>query len=869
MIRGACRLVVRMSSLLAPRRLRGAWREEWLAEIDAAARTSGGRALRMALGAPLDAVTSRWTTRKEGAWNGVWSGAWGSDLKQTLRSVAKSSGHVLTVSLCLGIGIAVCTATFSILNAFMHGDRPGIEDRARLPRLHIYGNQRHSDASLDEFAVLAEGSPSLAGMAAEGRQDFSIRVPGHQPMHVVGAFVNGQFFQTLGTRPRAGHLLSPVDDRPDAPLAVVLSHGFWNGRLGAPSDIVGKPIVLGDRDAVVAGIAPEGFTGLASDDVDGPGGFKVYVPLAHARTWPGARNPRWSWLNMAGRVRGELDVAALSAEMQPLAARLEGLDGERRRDARIVPVANGLAPGTGNTELIGLMLLMMAAPLTVLAIGCANVANLQLVRASLRSRELAVRASLGASRGQIIRLLTLEAAVLAIGGFAVAAMLIGALLKIAELVLPIPFGIDYRVLLFSGGLALAVVGATGLLPALAATRERTADGLRSGGRSIAGGNSRVRRGLVVAQVSLCFLLLLTAAVFTRGLVLLTDVVPPHAASVTIAELRFDILNYAPAERRRLLDELEALLRADNRVANLGFTTVKPMGGEQSLVWLPNDPPEAQRWESSKHVTPSFFETANIRLARGRTFNTGETAIVVDEAFVAQHQIAEPVIGRALKVAFEGGDDIRMATIVGVAAEASSPSMFGESPGTMYIPLTERVPPYVAVWVRSPHAREMIAVTREKLAQADPALPALSIRTLRDHYEEDTAFLGYIAKAASGLGAVALVLAVSGLYSVIAFFVALRMNEFGIRIALGARAADIVRMVVGQALRLVGLGLAAGALFGAPLLMALDASFTFTEPFDPLVILPTAAILAVTASLAAWVPARRAATIEAAVALRTE
>jgi len=870
-IRGACRLIVRAASVLAPRRLRAAWREEWLAEIDAAATARGTlRALRMALGAPLDALSSRWTTREQGALKGMWHGAWASDFRHTLRGVTRAPGHVLTVSLCLGVGIAVCTAAFSLLNAFMYGDRPGIEDRGRLPRLYAHGEKSY-DASLDEFAAIAEGSRNLstiASIAAEGRSDFSIRVPGHEPMHVVGAFVNGAFFQTLGTRPLAGRLLTPADDRPDAPLAVVISHSFWNGRLGAPADIVGKPIVLGDSDAVIAGVAPEGFTGLASDDIDGPGGYKVYVPMAHARTWPGVRSPRDSWFNMAARLREGVTPAQVTAEMQPIAARLQGMDAERRKDARFIVMANGLAPGTSNAQLFAMIILMMSAPLTVLAIGCANVANLQLVRASLRSRELAVRASLGASRGQVVRLLTLEAAALSIGGFVTAAVILNVLLTIAELVVPVPVEVDVRVLIFSAGVAVAIVVATGLLPALSATRGRAADGLRSGGRSIASGNSRVRRGLVIAQVALCFLLLLTAGVFTRGLLDETSAVPAYASSITIAELRFDLRSYAPAERRRLLDTLEARLRADSRVANVGLTSVRPTGWEQSRVWLPADAPGHERFEDSNHVTPSFFDTAHIRMVRGRAFKSGETSIVVDEAFIKEHQLPEPVLGQTLKVAFEGNEDIRMAPIVGVASAPAGDSMAMDANPTIYIPL-EQAPRYVGLWVRSPHAREMITVARETLAQADPNLPAVSIRTLEDHYNDDAAFLGYIASAASGLGIVSLLLAVSGLYSVIAFFVALRTSEFGIRVALGARGADIVRMVIGQAGRLVLIGLGVGAVLGTPLLVGFNATLPITNPFDPLLIGSVAAILALTALGAAWIPARRASLVDAAIALRTD
>ena len=861
-----------LSSLLVAGHRRAAWREEWRAEVAAVATSRGAlAALRLSLGAPIDALSSRWTTRATSG--SRWDGAWHTDIKQTARSLMRSPGHVLTVSLCLGVGIAVCPTTFSILNAFMHGDRPGIEDRAHMPRVYIYGNQDHRDASLEEFAVLAEQAPAFDGIAAEGRAEFSIRVPGHQPMHVVGAFVNGAFFNTLGTRPLAGRLLSPADDQRTAPLAVVLGHAFWKGRIGSPADIVGRTIVIGDREAVVAGVAPEGFAGLASDDVDGPGGFKVYVPLAHAPGWPGVRPSNLSWLNMAGRVRGDVDPSAITAQMQPVAARLEAMNPERRRDARIVVDTTGLAPGTGAGEVLAMMLLMMAAPLTVLAIGCANVANLQLVRASLRSRELAVRASLGASRGQVVRLLTLEAAMLAIGGLAAAAALMSVLLNIAELVVPIPVDVDLRVLLFSIGMAVLAVGATGVLPALAATRGRTAEGLRAGGRSMSAGNSRIRRGLVVAQVSLCFLLLLTAAVFTRGLILLTGQMPEHATRTLVTEVRFTIRNYPLAERRRVLDEFEARMRADNRVETVAFASTRPLRSQQTRFWLPADNPEVERYGSGIMVSPAFFHTSHVALLRGRTFTPGEnTAVIINDAFIAEHQLTEPVLGTTLKVDFgEEGEAARrgrMATIVGVAAS------IGAGPGgpnpIVYMPMPPQAAPnYVGIWVRTPYAREMAEVARQTLAQVDPELPALAIRTLDDYIEEDARPLTHIANTAGGLGAVALLLAISGVYSVIAFFVALRTSEFGIRMALGARAADIVRMVIGQATRLVGLGLLVGAVLGTPLLVALHSFFPFARPFDPLVIVPTALALTLTAVAASWIPARRAAAIEASVALRAD
>jgi predicted permease len=862
------RLIVSAASLLAPRALRGRWREEWRGEFEAAARHGATRALRLALGAPFDAISSRWTTRPSRPPRG--SGPWHTDLKQTVRSLARSPGHVAVVALCLGVGIAVCTTAFSILNAFIGGELPGVAERARIGRLHLSagsdGPPDFNDSAVADYEILRDGSPSFAAMAAEGQATFAVRVPGRDAMNVDGAFVTGTYFEVLGARPYLGRLLQPSDDRPDAPLAVVLSHRFWNARLGTPADIVGRTMVIGGRDAFVVGVAPEGF-------FDRRG--RVYVTLAQARGWPGAPPPQERWLNVYGRLTVPMDRERLAAELQPLAARIEARDPVERRNARIAITDMTSTPDRTIGVLMFVVMLNLAAPLVVLAIGCANVANLQLVRASLRARELAVRVSLGASRGQIVRLLTFEAVLLVFAAFAVSALGIWILLRVASLVVPIPVHLDARVMLFSAGIAVLVIAATGLLPGLISTRAAAAAGLRTGGRSMTSGNSRMRRGLVVTQVALCFLLLLVAALFTRGLSVVAGQVPSDAPHTLVTELRFDLQrNSAPAQRRAFLDAFDARMRADGRVRAIGYTNQAPFrGGGDVRVWRAADRIEAGRSTDAASVAGDFFEVSGVRVLRGRALTDADTgaltSVIVDETFVRRFKLAEPVVGQSLRLSLSPEEDSapRHVTIVGVASNALS-SDSTSRPSTLYLPLTTP-DDYVAAWVAAADAGRLTESVRRTIADIDPELPALAVRTLEDHYAVENQMLHLIARTAGGLGAVSLLLALSGLYSVIAFFVALRTSEFGVRIALGAQSRDIVRMVLGQALTLVAIGLAVGALLGVPLLMALDSFFSFTEPFDPAVVLPTALVLGLTALVAGWVPARKAASIEAAVALRAD
>jgi predicted permease len=791
---------------------------------------------------------------------------------------------VAVVALCLGVGIAVCTTTFSILNAFTTGELPGVRERARLGRLHLSGG----NSSVADYAIMRDGSPSFTGIAAEGSGTFAVRASGRAPVNVEGAFVSGNYFEVLGTIAALGRLLNPSDDRPDVPLAVTISHAFWNARLGAPADIVGKPIVIGGRHAIVTGVAPPGFVGLRGAEMNDGTGFAVYLPLLHAGGWPGARSPDSRWLNVYGRLTVPLDRERLEAELLPLAGRVVSAAGPAGpaatnpgtlRKARIDVTETWATPDIASTPLLLFMYVsMLAAPLAVLAIGCANVANLQLVRASLRMRELAVRASLGATRGQIIRLLTFEAVLLAIAAFATGALGIRILLYVAELVLPVTVTLDARVMTFAAALAVLVIGATGLLPGLSSTRSDTSAHLRSGGRALASGNSRLRRGLVVAQVTLCFLMLLTAGVFIRGMAVNAGATPPHAPHTLITQLRFDVLDkYVPAERRAYLDAFEARLRADGRVRGIGYTSDGLLSGGTARVWRSGDQPDAGKYSDAVTVGGDFFNIVGVRVLRGRALTTADaaaaTAVMVNEAFIAKFELTEPVVGQSVRIASPGERDTaaRHVTIVGVASEQAPvgvPDPFADP--KIYLSLNlSAVPGDMSVWISADNAAQLTDVVRRVLTELDPELPVVAVRTLEESLIEGNELQWRVAQTAGGLGIAALLLAVSGLYSVIAFFVALRTNEFGIRVALGARSADIVRMVLGQALRLAGLGLAAGAVLGTPLLMALHASFPFTQPFDPAVVLPTALLLAVTALVAGWVPARKASSIQASEALRAD
>ena len=890
-------------SRIVPRAHRERWLEEWRAEL-----AHGRRS--MILGAPLDAWEMRKGDTHLFATPGAgrrWRGPWRTDVRQTFRSLARSPGHVITVSLCLGIGIAVSVTTFSILSSILTGDLPGIQDRQRLMRIYLtaegwLGHRSPSNASLSDYEILRQGSPSLPEIAAEGRWDFAVRTPSG-PAAIEGAFVSGNYFQVLGTQPALGRLLRPDDDRLGAEAAVVLSHAFWTAQLGASAGVVGSTIIVGGQDMQVVGVAPRHFSGTDVGDLGEPPGlrYRIYVPLSLSATLAPALGRHEEWLTIGGRAVSDRSRDAMAAEMQPLAGRIEAANPRLRKNAGVMVLQSGAGPRDTPTVVALIITLLMSAPITVLLIGCANVANLQLVRATLRRRELAVRLSVGASRGQLVGLLAFESVVLAVTACAAGALGTHLLLKIAALVIPFHISIDWPVLAFIVVVAALVVLVTGVIPGWLATRAREGISLAASSRSTTGGTSRVRRALVVAQIALSLLLLLTAALFTRSLAVLAGRVPHSAARVIVAEMRFDTLGYSQEQRSVFVESLRARLEPDGRVEAIGLNTTAPLRQGGRRFWLPGDAPNRVRTSGGGEVTPDWFEAAGAEVLRGRTFTQEDVrlgnAAIVDRAFIQKYRLPEPVLGTVLRVERSGPDTQPVpqddgvvgpsesvifqsgpgrttvatygdAVIVGIAGDTLSRPLDPAPRPSLYVPLRE-IPDYLAFYVRSNRPEELRQQVRETMAAIDPNLPAIEISTLANRFDDDAGDIRLLARAASGLGLAAVILAVAGVYSVVAFFVSLRTHEFGIRLAIGARPRDIVTMVIEQSSRLVLVGVFGGLVLSAPVLLFLGKAFPYASPFDPIALLGPAAVLSLTALVAASLPARRAGQVDPCAALRSE
>lgn len=865
---------------IVPSDTRERWLEEWRAEL-----AHGGS--RMMAGALPDALAMRDVAARPRHWRGPWL----TDTKQTLRSLARAPWHVATVTVCLGIGIAVTVTVFSILATILTGDMPGVRDRASLMRLYLTsdrlsGGRRAVDpASIHEFNVLRKGTTNMRMVAAEGGWHFALRITDGSSSLVRGAFVSGNYFDVLGTTPALGRLLLPSDDAADAPVAVVLSYAFWSAHFGARPDAIGSTVVVGGRDAVIVGVAPQFFSGTDVGDLGEPPGlrYRIYVPLAHVPTLARIVDPRKvSWLKVIGRADGQSDRQRLAAEFEPLALRIEAEDPDERKNAAVLIQPEVMGPSDTFAVVAVIILLMMAAPMTVLAIACANVANLQLVRATLRARELAVRSSLGASRTQLVRLLTIESSALALLAVTAGALGTHVLLRIVATVVPFHITIDRDVVVFVIAVAALVILVTGVIPGWLATTPGESLALTGGQRSTSHSISRLRRSLVVAQVALSLLLLLTAALFTRSLGFLAGRIPPIAHESVVAEIRFDTLGYEASRRESFATEIESRLSADTRVGAIGFSATAPFRRGGRRVWLPGDGEDVFRGVDAAEVSEGWFRAAGLTTLRGRTY-VGEDLrsghVVVNEAFVRRHRLEDP-IGTVVRVdsiptvrsITQMVDDtsrrVESVTIIGVVSNGLTRPLIPEPIPTLYLPL-RGIPDYVSVYVRTAAPVAIQGRIPQLMAAIDPDLPAVSIATLADRFDEDAGDIRLLASAASGLGLSALALALAGVYSLVAFFVSLRTHEFGIRLAIGARPADIVRMVVLQASQLVGLGSIIGLLIGSPVLIGLSKAFPYTSAFDPIGVLVPLFGLMAAAVVAAIAPARRAARVDPCSALRSE
>ena len=849
----------------------------------------------------------------------------GQDVRYGLRQIARAPAFSAVAILSLAIGIGAGTAVFSLADALLFRKLPAVRDPDGLavfkwrsgPVMPFSGLNGSSDqddhgisstsfarVALDEMQAAGRGSIDVFGFA--DLYDVNVSIDGRAEMLNAHA-VSATYFDVLGVAPAAGRLLGAADDRSDAPPAALVSYAFWRRRFGGDPALVGRTLIVNGLPFTIAGVTPPGFrgTGQVSGTPD------VFVPLAQnaAVTRSGERDddPNSWWVLIVGRLRPGASTAAIRDTLdvvlkRTVAAARPTLEAKDLPRLELLPGARGQHEDrNGMRDPLRTMAVVVGI---VLLVACANVANLLLARGRVRARELAVRAAIGAPRLRVVRQLFTEALLLAVLGaglgVAFAQWMSGALLPaltdqpgaaapgLEGRLFGMP-AIDWRVLAFVTVLACGCAILFGLAPALRSTNATLLPGLQEASRR---GSAGVRRGrltgaLAVVQIALSMVLVATAALLVRSVRNLDRVdLGFDASNLLVFRISPNQNGYTPDRIRALHARVLGDLRASPGVVGATFTS-HPLLAHSAAISTARTESEPEiapgtalahafmREHGAWRLTtgPGFFDTLRLPLVRGRALDErdgagGQRVAVVNTVLARQLFKTEDVVGRRFHLG--SGGTAPLYEIVGVAAAAHYESVRDEPPATVYLPAAPRAPGSATYEVRlSGDAAAFAATAREIVRRADDQLPLVDVRTMADQVGRSLQQERLFARLATLLGAVTLALSAIGLYGLLAYGVAQRVPEIGLRMALGAGRSAVRWMVLRQSLALAVIGLAGGIAGAVAATRLVESMLYRLPPRDPATFGAAAAIMLGTCALAGYLPARRASRVDPLVALRAE
>ena len=814
-----------------------------------------------------------------------------SDLRYALRMLAKSPlfASVAIVSLALGIGAN--SAIFSLVNVALLKPIPVAEpDRLAAVFMTDQRNPGNLPLSHLNYKDLRDQNQTFSDMAAFTFAQVNWST-GNQSEPIPVQVVSGNYFSLLGAQPGAGRGFLPDEDRKATPVAVV-SYGFWERSLGSDASIVGRTLTLNRTPFTVVGIAPKGFTGTLLG-----GGPSAWVPMSmHDVVQPNFdwyEQRRGLFLFAFGRLNPGITIDQANANMKTVFANLEQAfpTDNKGRGAGAWPLLDArLNPGgQGGAQVVQISAILMAVVGIVLLIACANIANLLLARANRRRREIAIRLALGAARRRLVRQLLTESMLLALIGGTLGLLLAFWLvdtLASTQLPLPLPIddnlALDARVLVFTIALALLTGVLFGLVPALQASRPDVVPVLKN--ESVPTGSPRrgwgsiinFRQALVVAQIALSLVSLIAAGLFVRSL--------RHAQRIDTGFERKGVLvmafnlgreGYTPERGQVFYQQIAERVAGLPGVRSAAIAQNAPLTGGFSRSVFPEGADTTTRDRilvQVNSVSPGYLQTLDIRLVRGRDFGTTDTigtplVVVVNETMAERFWPGEDAIGKRFK--FFGDDEF--STVIGVARNAKYNGVAEDPRPFIYQPIRQNYSPAGVLHVRADgDAASLTPAIRREVQQLDPTLSVFNIRTLDDQVAQSLAPLRTNVILITTFGTLALVLACIGLYGVASYAVTQRTREIGVRMALGASAASVLRLVLGHSAVLVGAGLICGLLVALPLTYAIPADLLASvSARDPWAFGVTAAVLAVVALIATYFPARRATKIDPLIALRIE
>ena len=803
-----------------------------------------------------------------------------ADVKYTMRSLAAQPLFYTVVILTLALGVGANAAIFTVVNAVLLRPLP-YPDPDRLMMVWTYNPRQGFDkdvATYPNFEDWRRGSQSFDRMSAYFGASVTLTGSG-DPVQIRGARVTHEFFDTMQVRPALGRAFVPENGRAGGERVVLLSHGLWTRRFGADPATVGRQIALNGLSHEVLGVMPASFAQ--------PSDAEFWLPLAPVGQFESLFTARGAyWATIIGRLKPGVTRAAAQAEMDGIAMRLEKeYPSNAGVGIRLVPL---------HEEIVGdvkrPLLILLGAVCFVLLIACANVANLLLTRAASRTRELAIRTALGAGRGRLSRQLLTESLVLGllggIAGLALAAWATGLLRSLAPPDLPrlTDVAIDARVLLYTAGAAFLTSVLFGIVPAFHATRREVGAALKEGGRTGADRRSgRLRTVLAIAELAIALVLLVGASLLIRSFLALSHEDPGFAREgVLTLRLQLPAAKYREPARvaafhEQLIERLGALPGVESSAA--GSTLLLSRLPNSAGINIEGRPPLPSDVVNLPvpydSVSPEFFTTLQIPLRRGRFFShadgpASQAVAIVNEAFVRRFFPGEDPLGKRVTFGTPGRPDTQWQTIVGVVADTKRGG-FGRPPwAEVYFPMRQAPDPRVLVLLRTGGDPLALAAAAQAAVWSIDRDQAISgIRTVRELLAQQEANRWFTTLLLALFASVALVLALIGIYGVIAYSTAQRTQEIGIRLALGADRRSVLRLVLAGGLRIALAGLALGLAGALALTRVLSSLLYGVGARDPLTFVVVPAVLLLVALAACWMPARRAMRVDPLTALRAE
>jgi putative ABC transport system permease protein len=812
-------------------------------------------------------------------------GTFWQDIRYGLRMLIKSPSLSIVATIALALGIGANTAIFSVVNAVLLRPLP-FPDSDSLMSVYetdlVRGGVRGS-YSYPNFFDLRDQNHVFEHLSAYHDNDFTLTGQG-QPVMLHGAMASGDLFSVLNVKPMLGRTFTTAEDKlTETGRVVVLSERLFASRFNSDSSIVNKTITLNGHSFTVIGVMPRGFEfPIQNDPLD------LWTTIAEDTSGetPISAQRGAHFLRLIGRLKPGVSKTQAQAEADTIAARLSQQypDTNTNKGIRVEPTLQALVG-----DVRPALLILLGAVACVLLIACANVANLLLARAMTRHKEMALRSALGAGRMRVVRQLLTESVLLSFAGGLLGLVLAvwwsDLLIALGKQDIPraIQVGLDWRVLGFTLGVTLLTGFVFGLVPALQLSKTDLTESLKEGRGSGSGARkNRVRGLLVIAELAIAVVLLVGAGLLIQSFWRLQHVNSGlQAQNVLTFNVAIPEVRYSSEKQARFYKDLANRLRSLPGVQSASAALPLPLSGDRFMISFkidgrpvaPKDEPAADLFMTE----PDYFRTMGIPLLQGRDFNdrddhSSTPVVIVSEAFARQFFPGEDPIGKRMQPGISSWENEKssMREIIGVVADIRNRALNTEPKPVYYLPQSQVPFNELAMVVKtSVDPRALISSATREVQTMDAELPVFSVKTMDEYVSSSVAAPRFNTTLLAIFASVALVLTIIGLYGVMSYSVAQRTNEIGIRMALGAQTRDVLRLIVKDGVKIVGIGLLLG-MGGALVLTRLLESLLFgVTTRDPLTFLAIAFVLSLVAMLACYIPALRATRVDPLEALRCE